>query len=143
MSPARTGPPSLARSLAVAALAALAAALTWAAWLGWESGYRTDPVTGAVSGPYSVGQVVGCGLTLAVVAVVAGRWSPPWFVAPALTVAFTAAWTVDAVGKDDTGLFAVGALLLLVGLGTASALVCTVAWLLGRRRRRPAAVPAG
>ena len=136
--PSSPGPSSRRRwhPAAVAAAAAAAAVGTWAAWLGWETGYRTDPVTGAVSGPYSVGQVVACAGTLLLLAVVAGRAAPPWWVAPAVTIGFTAAWTMHAAGTDDSGLYGVGTLMLLVGLGTASALVCTAAWLLGRRRRR-------
>lgn len=130
------------RTVAVVLGAALAAVATWVAWLGWESGYRTDPATGAVSGPYSVAQVVGCVLTLVVIAAAAGWWAPPWFVAPAVTLGFTTAWTLDAAATDDTGLFAVGTLLLLVGLGAGSALVGAVAWLVGRRRRT-VPVPAG
>ncbi len=144
--PPPSGPsgPSALRTLGVVAGAALAAVATWAAWLGWESGYTTDPATGAVSGPYSVAQVAGCVLTLLVLAVVAGRWAPPWFVAPAITLAFTAAWTVHAASTDDSGLYGVGALMLLVGLGTASMLVCTASWLVARRRRRrPVPAPAG
>lgn len=131
----RSGP---ARAVALVGVWAVAAVATWWAWLGWESGYTTDPATGAVSGPYAVWQVVACGVTLLVLAVVAGWWSAPWFAAPAITLPFTAAWTVHAARVDDTGLFAVGAVLLLVGLGTASALVCTTVWLIRRYAlRRP------
>lgn len=119
----------------VALLAAVAAAATWFGWLGWESGYVTDPATGAVSGPYSVAQVAGCVVTLLVVGAVAGWSAAPWWVAPAITLAFTAAWTVDAAAGDDSGLFVVGAGLVLVGLALGSGLVCTLAWLLARRRR--------
>ena len=76
------------RTLLVVVLAALASAATWWAWLGWESGYVTDPATGAVTGPYSVAQVAACVLTLVVVALVAGWFAAPWWVAPAITVAF-------------------------------------------------------
>jgi len=133
------------RTGAVVVGAAVAAVATWAAWLAWESGYRTDPATGAVSGPYAGWQVAGCVLTLVLVAAVAGWWAPPWFVAPAVTLAFTAAWAARAAATDDTGLFAVGAVFLLVGLGTGSALVCTIAWLVHRHRHRHrrGAAPAG
>ncbi|GAB4069653.1 hypothetical protein GCM10028777_32310 [Angustibacter speluncae] len=128
--------PSRLPSPLVALLAAVAAAATWFAWLGWESGYVTDPATGTVTGPYSVVQVAGCVVTLLVVAAVAGWFAAPWWVAPAITLAFTAAWTVDAAASDDSGLFVVGAGLVLVGLALGSGLVCTGAWLLARRGRR-------
>jgi hypothetical protein len=119
----------------VAVLAAVGAVATWWAWLGWESGYVTDPDSGAVSGPYSVAQVAGCVLTLVALAAVAGWFAAPWWVVPALSAAFTAAWTVDAARRDDSGLFVVGAGLVLVGVALGSGLVCTAAWLAARRRR--------
>ena len=76
---------------------------TWAAWLGWESGYRTDPRTGATSGPYTVWQVVGAVLTLVVVAAVAGWLLSPVLVAPVMTVAFTAAWSGHAAASTTPG----------------------------------------
>ncbi len=130
------------RTVLVVVLAALASAATWWAWLGWESGYVTDPATGAVTGPYSVAQVAACVLTLVVVALVAGWFAAPWWVAPAITVAFVWAWTADAAGKDESGLFVVGAGLLLVGLFIGSGVVCTLSWLVARYRRNRRPVPA-
>ncbi|MFJ6199326.1 hypothetical protein [Micromonospora sp. NPDC092111] len=107
---------------------------TWAAWLGWESGYATDPETGATSGPYAVWQVVGAVLTLAVVAAVAGWLLSPLLVAPVMTVAFTAAWAGRAAATDDSGLWAVGAVLVLVGTAVGTTLVSLGAHLTRRRR---------
>ena len=119
----------------LSALLALAVAtvLTWVAWLSWETGYRTDAATGSVSGPYSWWQVAGCVLTLAVLAAVAGRHLPPLIVVPVMAVAFTVAWSVDAAGADESGLWPVGAFLVLVGVAGGSALVALAARLLGRR----------
>lgn len=135
-SPSRPAGARALRAGAQVAACALAAVLTWFAWLGWESGYITDPATGAVSGPYAVWQVVACGLTLLALALVAGWWAPPWLAAPAITLGFTLAWTVEAAATDDSGLFAVGTMLLLVGLGTLTVLVCTAVWLMRRHRAR-------
>ncbi|MGK5441667.1 hypothetical protein ACSNN7_07555 [Micromonospora sp. URMC 105] len=124
----------MTRALVAALVLAVAAVATWGAWLGWDTGYTTDPETGAVSGPYQAWQVAGCVLTLALITAVAGWRLRPWLVAPVLTVAFTAAWTVHAASTDDSGLWAVGAGLVLVGTGLGTTVVSTVAHLLGRRR---------
>ncbi|MBM0256150.1 hypothetical protein [Micromonospora sp. 4G55] len=124
----------MTRALLAALVLAVAAVATWWAWLGWDTGYTTDPETGAVSGPYQPWQVAGCVLTLALVAAVGGWRLRPWLVAPVLTVAFTAAWTVHAASTDDSGLWAVGAALVLVGTGIGTTVVSGVAHLLRRRR---------
>ena len=116
-------------------VAALAVAL-WVAWLGWDSEYQVDPVTGTATGPYEAWQVIGCGLSLLVLlvgALLAGI--RPFAASAALTVAFTAAWTVSAAAQDDTGLYAVGTLLLAAGLAVGTTVVCLVTTAL---RRRPA-----
>ena len=136
-----TGRPVL-RTLLVVVLAALASAATWWAWLGWESGYVTDPATGAVTGPYSVAQVAACVLTLVVVALVAGWFAAPWWVAPAITVAFVWAWTADAAGQGRQrpvrrrGRSAAG------GADHRLGVVCTLSWLVARYRRNRRPVPA-
>jgi hypothetical protein len=106
----------------------------WWAWLGWETGYAVNPETGATSGPYAAWQVVGCVLTLALVAAVAGWSLSPWLVAPVMTVAFSIAWTRHAASTDDTGLWAVGAALVLVGTAVGTLVVSVGARLVRRRR---------
>jgi hypothetical protein len=120
------------RVLPAALLLAAATVGTWAAWLSWETGYRTDPVTGSVSGPYSWWQVAGCVVTLAVVAGLAGRWLHPLLVAPIMAVAFTASWAVPAAAEDESGLWVVGAVLVFAGTAAGAAVV---AWG-GRRMNR-------
>ena len=101
-------------------------------------------VTGTIQSPYVTLQVLGCALTVGMVtAVLAARWHP---VAGAAGVGlgFWLVWTVDAASRDDTGLFAVGSMMLAVGL----VLGTTVAAAVGRgvrsamdavRRRRAGA----
>jgi hypothetical protein len=104
----------------VAALSVLA----WYAWLGWDTQYQIDPVTQAASGPYEAWQVVGCALTLLAVfvgALLAG--ARPLLASIALTLAFTAAWTVQAAANDETGLYGVGMMMILVGLTVATTVV--------------------
>ncbi|MER5704557.1 hypothetical protein ABT023_21820 [Micromonospora sp. NPDC002296] len=114
---------------------AVATVAVWWAWLGWDTEYTVDPVTDSVSGPYDVWQVVGCVLSLAVVAAVGGRVLSPWLVAPVMTAAFTIAWAWRAATSDDSGLWAVGAVLILVGMAAGTTAVSAVAHVL---RRRPA-----
>jgi hypothetical protein len=130
------------RTRIVPASLVLAAATvgSWAAWLSWQTGYRTDPVTETVSGPYSWWQVAGCVVSLAVVAGVAGRWLSPLLIAPVMAVAFTVAWAVPAAASDETGLWVVGAGLVFAGVAAGAAAVSWGGRLLGRRRLVP--VPA-
>lgn len=128
----------------VIAVGLLLGASTWGAWLGWDHTASYDVVTGTIQSPYVTLQVLGCALTVGVVtAVLAARWHP---VAGAAGVGlgFWLVWTVDAASRDDTGLFAVGSMMLAVGL----VLGTTVAAAVGRgvrsamdavRRRRAGA----
>ena len=81
---------------------ALFSAAMWFAWLGW------DDV------PYAVWQVVGCGVSICVAAVVAlvraGRGAV--LLAAAATVGFAVPWGVHAASTDDSGLWLVGLVML-------------------------------
>jgi hypothetical protein len=118
---------------------AVCSALSWFAWMGWDQQYQVDPITGVASGPYEVWQVIGCVLSLLALlvgALLVGVRPLP--AAAALTLAFTAAWTVQAARTDETGLHAVGAVMLLAGLSMATAVVAVVtlglrAWWVRRR----------
>jgi len=115
---------------------AVLSAGSWWAWMGWDHEYLIDPLTQTASGPYETWQVVGCAGSLLVVLVAALLLGVRWFVAsPVMTVAFTAAWTATAAAADDTGMYGVGTIALLVGLavGTAAVSMCVLAL-----RRRPA-----
>ncbi|SDS92766.1 hypothetical protein [Actinoplanes derwentensis] len=120
---------------AAAVLVAALSALTWYAWLGWDDQYQLDPATGVESGPYEAGQISGCAVTLLVLlvtAVLAGAWEVP--AATALTLGFTVVFTIDAARKDESGLFAVGAVLVFLGVGMASGVVSAI--MFGIRDRR-------
>ncbi|WP_327644433.1 hypothetical protein [Micromonospora zamorensis] len=106
---------------------------TWLLWLGWDTDYTVDAETGASSGPYEAWQVVGCVLTLVLLAALAATRLSPWLVATVMTVAFTAAWGWQAASTDDTGLWAVGSVLVLVGMAAGSTAVSLVARRVGRR----------
>ena len=131
--PRSSAPVPSRSSTAVAVLVtAVGSVAAWWAWLGWDDEYQTDPVTGVASGPYEAWQVVGCVGTLLVLALVGGALWRPRLVALVMTVAFTAAWTAWAAAEDESGLFLVGAVLVLVGTAAGSALVTQ----LGHRGRR-------
>lgn len=104
------------------ALLAVAAAACWWAWMGWDRP------------PYEVWQVAGCALSLLAVGVLAVRWLPLWIVVPVLPLAFTAAWIGTASAYDPTGLWAVGAVLVLAGTFTVTAVVAPLAALVVRMR---------
>jgi hypothetical protein len=107
--------------LVVLVVATLAA---WWLWLGIDTRYQVDPVTGATTGPYEPLQVAGCVLTLLVIAVMGGLLLRPWLVVVAMTVTFTVAWSLSAAAQDDSGLWAVGAVLVAVGMAAGTA-VCS------------------
>lgn len=112
--------------------------MTWWAWLGWDTEYQFDPSTQTYSGPYEAWQVIGCGLTFAAVAVAAALLLPPWLVTLVMPIAFTIAWSVRAAGSDDTGLWGVGAVLVLIGTAMSAAVLAfgtfLARWLLNRAR---------
>ncbi len=120
-------------------LAALAAG-TWFGWLGWDHEYQVDPASQVASGPYEAWQVGGAALCLVIVLVggLVARVRPS-LAGAAVTLGFTVPWTVDAARTDDTGLYVVGALFLLVGLAAGCAVVAAVTLTLLRRRTRPSA----
>lgn len=133
----RTGPTGADRVLRTAALAVLAAAC-WFAWLAWDTTYQVDPATGVASGPYEAWQVLGCVLSLAVAVVIGTAVLGGRVTVVVTTLAFTFAWSVTA-SSDGSGLWLVGALLVLVGVAVGASVVAAVtAAVLHRRRARVA-----
>jgi hypothetical protein len=111
------------RSLIGAVVLAAATVLTWYLWLGHDTEYQVD-ANGVQSGPYTTGQVAGCVLTLLVLLVAAVLLEVrPLVAAAAMTIAFTVAWTVWAASVDDSGLFVVGAMLVLGGCAAGTSIV--------------------
>lgn len=98
---------------------ALFTAGMWFAWLGWDHEYHQ--VDGETQGPYRAWQVIGCGASIAVAAVVAHlrlRGTVAVVVlAAAATAGFATPWSLDASATDDSGLWVVGLVFLLVGVG--------------------------
>jgi hypothetical protein len=119
-----TSPHRVGRSLA---LGMVLGALTWAAWLGWDRSPSYDVITDSVQTPYVTLQVLGCALTVAVVTVVLAVRAHPVAGPGGVEVGDRVVWTEDAASQDDTGLFAVGALLLAFGLAAGISLTAATA----------------
>ena len=120
------------------AVGALAGASSWGAWLGWDRTASYDVVTGTMQTPYVTLQVLGCALTVGIVtAILAARWHPV-AAAGGVSVGFWLVWTVDAASQDDSGLFAVGAMMLAIGLPAATAVAAAIGvgvqWAIDNRR---------
>lgn len=100
-------------------------ALVWAIWLSW-----------GFDGTYPAWQVAACGIT-AVAATALGAWRlgpvPAVLeVALPMAVGLTGAWTLWA-RADETGLYAVGAILMALGTGVGLSAVAAIASIVGHR----------
>ncbi|SDJ96705.1 hypothetical protein SAMN04487820_103200 [Actinopolyspora mzabensis] len=111
------------RDLIGGVVLALLTASCWWVWMAWDNGYHTDPATGATSGPYQAWQVIGCVVCLIGLGVLATARMPWWLVLAIMPLSFTAAWSWTAAGTDGTGLWAVGAVLILAGMLAGTGLV--------------------
>ncbi|MEV7966961.1 hypothetical protein AB0O34_13390 [Sphaerisporangium sp. NPDC088356] len=113
-------------------LLAVATLVNYLAWLGWDQERDVGP-DGGVSGPYQAWQVAGLVIVLAVLAVTAGWRGHPVIGTLAIGGVMWASWTVDAATSDDSGLWAVGALMLFPAVFCGVGLV---AWFAASRKRR-------
>ena len=109
----------------------------WFAWLGWDHEYYQ--VDGVAQGPYRAWQVIGCGLSISAAAVLAYLWVPGvWAIfvlAAAAVIGFAVPWALDAAATDESGLWVVGLLFLLVGGGLGLLAVLTITAVAAARRR--------
>lgn len=117
-------------TLAVVVLTVVA----WWIFLGRDVVREVDPGTGNVTGPFAAPQVIACVLVLVALVVVGTVSAPAWVAVLAVAVPFTAAWTIQAQATDDSGLWAVGALLVLLGTLAGGALVAAITRAVVRRR---------
>ena len=107
----------------------------WWAWMGWDTEYQVDPATGNETGPYEAWQVLGSGACVVLLVVVATIVLGRRTAVVATTVGYTLGWCVTSLPEDESGLALVGAVMVLAGVGAASALVAWLTDLLARRRR--------
>ncbi|WP_111765664.1 hypothetical protein [Nakamurella deserti] len=108
------GPTDRRRLLGLLLVAATV--LTWWVFLGRDTTYQRDPDSGVTSGPYEQPQILACAAVLALLAIGAGWWLRRTAIVVLVTGAFTLAWSAEA-SSDETGLWLVGAIGVLVGCG--------------------------
>jgi hypothetical protein len=120
----------------VALVTFVVAALTTATWwtLGRDTTRDVDAATGDVSGPYETPQVIACVVVLVALVVVGALVLPAWLAVLAVSLPFSAAWTIHAASNDDSGLWAVGAILVLLGTLVGGTVVTAVTRRLVRNR---------
>ena len=100
--------------------------LTWWLFLGSDSTYQ-HASGGAPSGPYEAPQIVWCAVLLAVLTFAGALLLRVWAVIVTVPVSFTVAWSIDASRSDRTGLWAVGAIGVLLGTTALTGLVVYLA----------------
>jgi hypothetical protein len=101
------------KNVAVWVAAAAATVLNWLGWLGWDTRRDVQP-DGSTTGPYEAWQVAGLVVVLAAV-VVATAVRRPWAAVLAATLAMGAAVVVSWSG-DDSGLWVIGAGMVVAGM---------------------------
>jgi len=123
----------------VVAMSAVAAALVYAGFLGWDRTADVDPVTGRSTGPYDTWQIVCVTVALGLLAYHGGRARHARAASAAVSVGFTAAWSVGAATAetDDANVWPVGAAFLLVGTLASTAAVALLTQLFSRPRNPP------
>jgi hypothetical protein len=129
------------RAVVVFTVGPLLGAVTWGVWLGWDRTASYDVVTGTVQSPYVTLQVLGCGLTLGTVTAILTALGRPVTGSAGVALGFWLVWTADAASRDNSGLFAVGSILLALGLALGTSMAAAVGWGVGSvadavRRRR-------
>jgi hypothetical protein len=104
------------RRLVGAVVLVLLTAASWLVWSGWAA-------LAPAFERFAPWQIAGTAVTAAVLAILAPRWLPAWLVGILMPLAFTAAWSVTAAASDDSGLWVVGAAMMLVGTVVAAAVL--------------------
>jgi len=125
------------KSFGVWIAVAAATFLNWAAWLGWDQKYDEHP-DGTVSGPYEPWQVIGMVLVLAAL-VVAPALSRRYWTAVLAPTFGMAVSTVVFWSADDSGLWAVGAMMVVLGMLAATTAAVAVVRSVNQNRLQPAA----
>jgi hypothetical protein len=117
-----------------------AAVLVYAGFLGWDRRADVDPVTGSTTGPYDTWQIACTTVALGLLACYGGRARHAWAGSAAISLGFTAAWSVGAATaqNEDANLWPVGAAFLLVGTLVSTAVVALLTQRCSRPRNPPA-----
>ncbi len=108
----------------------------WFAWLGWDHEYYQ--VDGVAQGPYRAWQVLGCALSISAAAVLAYLCVPSvwaiFLLTAAADVGFAFPWALNAASTDESGLWVVGLMLLLVASGIGLLVLLTITAVAAARR---------
>jgi hypothetical protein len=123
-------------------LAAALSVATWWLWLGWDEEYQFD-ASGVASGPWEAWQVIGVAVTLGLIAGLAALRTSFLLVTPAVTIPFTVTWSMHAAARDETGMWGVGAILILGGAGLGTGAVAGIVNAVSLRSRRDHAKTSG
>jgi len=107
--------------LATLALAVSAGLGTWL-FLGPSAAPVVDRDTGEYTAA-AVPLILGCAALLVVLTIAATFFVRPLLVVPVVALSFTAAWAAAAAARDDSGLWAIGAVLALIGSLAGAAVV--------------------
>lgn len=105
-----------------AVLVLAAACALWFVWLGWDTAYDVDPDTGNLSGPYAWWQVAGFVLSAGALVFTAGRFLPAAAIVPATALGIAGGFALSA-RADDSGLAAIGVVMILCGSAGGAALL--------------------
>ncbi|TDD60644.1 hypothetical protein E1263_10195 [Kribbella antibiotica] len=99
------------------ALAAIvASAAVYLALLGWHAEKTLDPATGNETGPYDAWQVIVLAVVIALLAAIMGGAGKGWLAIITIPLTLTLMFAVDAATASNAdGLWAIGALLVLIG----------------------------
>ncbi len=123
-------------TLAVVGFTVISAGLWWG-WFAWDNQYVVDPVSGSTSGPYELWQVIGCAASWIVLGWIGNRFLQPFLVILIMPAAFTTAFAITASRSDESGLWLVGAILMVLGTLPATAvLVVILNWRVGMGEKR-------
>ncbi|GAA4568828.1 hypothetical protein GCM10023193_51260 [Planotetraspora kaengkrachanensis] len=96
----------------IGVILAVASFVNYMAWLGWDHEWDVEP-DGSLSGPYQPWQVAGLVVGLGFLAGLAGRRGHPRIGTLSIAGVMWLSWSVNAAISDDSGLWAVGAAMLL------------------------------
>jgi len=118
------------------ALVAVLTAGCWFGWLGWDVEYQTDPLSGVASGPYEAWQVAGALLCLVMVVIGATVLLGPVAAVATTAATFAISWSITQATRDVTGMWLVGAILVLFGVAAGATVVAVATTAVAKNRRR-------
>ncbi|MFP7835209.1 hypothetical protein [Marisediminicola sp. LYQ134] len=114
-----------ASDLIVAVTTIVLAGLTWGAWFVLATAIARG-AEGALRSASEPWQWIGAAVTLVVLTIVSSRWTSAPVAVVSVTAGFTLGFSIAASAVDDSGLWAVGALMVAGGTLVAMAVVTVI-----------------